>query len=113
MNRLIYIAFLRGINVGNHKIVKMEALKKIFEMLEFKNIKTVLNSGNILFETSRMDPANITKQIEEKLEQAFGYKIDVMVRSNIKIQSLVNTNPFKAITVTPLTRLYVTFLTES
>ncbi|MGY8913954.1 MAG: DUF1697 domain-containing protein, partial [Flavobacteriales bacterium] len=45
-----YIAFLRGINVGGHHKVPMAVLKTEFEKLGFKNIVTLLNSGNILFE---------------------------------------------------------------
>ena len=45
-----YAAFLRGINVGGHTIIKMGELRKVFESLGFWNVKTVLASGNVLFE---------------------------------------------------------------
>jgi uncharacterized protein (DUF1697 family) len=52
-----YAAFLRGINVGGHRKIKMETLRQQFESLELQNVKTLLNSGNVLFETPEADPS--------------------------------------------------------
>ena len=107
-----YVAFLRGINVGGHKPVKMEELKKAFESMGFQNVKTLLASGNVLFETPDMGTDNLVKRIEEKLEMELGYKITVLLRTIEEIQNLAEADPFKNIKVTPQTRLYVTFLSE-
>ncbi|MCZ7400595.1 MAG: DUF1697 domain-containing protein [Candidatus Methanoperedens sp.] len=107
-----YIAFLRGINVGGHKPVKMEELKKAFEAMGFKNVKTLLASGNVLFETPETDTDNLIKRIEEELENELGHEIGVLLRTIEEIQSLVDADPFKNIKVTPQTRFYVTFLSE-
>lgn len=107
-----YAAFLRGINVGGHKIVKMDALKKAFESLGFMNVKTFLASGNVVFDAPQTNAGVLTKQLEEKLKKTFGFAISVLIRSIKELQRLDKANPFAGIKVTPQTRLFVTFLTE-
>jgi len=107
-----YAAFLRGINVGGHKTVPMEKLKKAFEALRFKNVQTLLASGNVVFETQALSTAALEQMIEEKLKKIFGHEIGVLVRTIEELQDLSESQPFKGIDVTPQTRLYVTFLSE-
>lgn len=106
-----YVAFLRGINVGG-KMVKMEALRKAIEELGYEHVKTLLNSGNVVFEAEEKNEKKLQQVIEEKLEKVFGFHIDVLLRTQKNIQALVSADPFKGIAVTPQTRLYVTFLSE-
>jgi uncharacterized protein (DUF1697 family) len=106
------VAFLRGINVGGHKPVKMEALAGWFADLGFKNVKTVLASGNVLFDAGKADAEVLINKIENKLKAELGHSVDVIVRSVEELESLSNPNPFKAIKVTTQTRLYVTFLSK-
>lgn len=105
-------AFLRGINVGGRKPVKMEDLKKAFAALGLRNIETVLASGNVLFDTEEPRADALVKNIEEKLKLVFGHEIGVLLRSVEELQDLAGHNPFKKIKVTPQTRLYVTFLSQ-
>ena len=107
-----YVAFLRGINVGGHKPVKMDELRNAFEALGFQNVKTVLASGNVLFDAPKTKPLSLARAIENKLEAVFGHKISVLPRGLEEIQDLANSRPFQNIKVTPQTRLYVTFLSE-
>ncbi len=107
-----YAAFLRGINVGGNKPVSMESLKKAFESLGFRNVKTLLASGNVLFEARSANAGTLVKRIEEKLEQTFGHEIGTIVRTLEELQDLADLDPFKGIKVTPRTRLFVTFLSE-
>ncbi|HSW97128.1 MAG TPA: DUF1697 domain-containing protein, partial [Candidatus Saccharimonadales bacterium] len=112
MKNIRYAAFLRGINVGKAKQVKMAELKKAFESLGFQDVKTLLNSGNVIFDADEKNEKVVTKNIEDALEKTFGWRISTLLRPIIELQNLVNENPFKDITVTPQTRLYVTFLTN-
>ena len=107
-----YLALLRGINVGGHKRIKMDELRKAFEALGFQNVKTVLATGNVLFEASNTDLNALVKTIEEKLNTTFHHKVPVILRTIQDIQNLVDSDPFKQTAVTPDTRLYVTFLSE-
>ena len=108
---ITYVAFLRGINVGGNKIIKMADLAKAFASLGFTNVKTLLASGNVVFDAANAKAAT-APVIEAKLEKALGKKVGVLLRTGQEIQAMVAAPPFKGITVTPATRLYVTFLSE-
>lgn len=107
-----YAAFLRGVNVGGHQTVKMEDLHKTFESIGFKNIKTLLNSGNIIFQTEKINSASLTEKIQKELKKIFGYEISILLRNEEEIASLIKMDPFKDIHVTKNTKLYITFLSE-
>jgi uncharacterized protein (DUF1697 family) len=109
-NSIKYIALLRGINVGGNKIIKMQDLKKVFEDLEFKNVKSVLATGNIIFETSKQTPKTLEDTIEQALENEFKTNISVIIKNIDEINKLINSNPFKNIKIDKNTRLYVTFV---
>lgn len=108
----LYAALLRGINVGGHKLVSMERLKNAFEALGFRNVKTLLASGNVLFEARVGSAAALARKIEKKLRQTFGQDIGTIVRTVNELQELAALAPFRKIKVTPRTRLFVTFLSE-
>jgi len=105
-----YVAFLRGINVGGRKPMKMEELKAAFASLGFRNVRTFLASGNVLFEAPHTSVSVLTGRIEERLRKAFRSEIGVLVRTIRELEQLNEANPFKEVRVTPQTRLYVTFL---
>ena len=111
-NAVSYVAFLRGINVGGNKLLKMDDLKKAFAALNFGNVRTLLASGNVKFETAKSKEAALAKTIAEALQETFGSQIGVIVRSIDDIEKLIASNPFKGIKVTKETRLYVTFLPD-
>jgi uncharacterized protein (DUF1697 family) len=113
MSIVRYVAFLRGINVGGNQQVKMDALKKAFEKMGFLSVKTLLASGNVLFDATKVDELKLTRQIEETLKDAFGFSIPTLIRPIEELQNLSISDPYKGISVTPQTRLYVTFLSES
>jgi uncharacterized protein (DUF1697 family) len=107
-----YVALLRGINVGGHKKVNMEDLRQAFTSWGFQSVKTVLATGNVVFESPVTDPDTLASTIEDKIKAIFGLDVSVILRRSQEIQELVNASPFEGITVTPQTRLYVTFLSE-
>jgi uncharacterized protein (DUF1697 family) len=107
-----YVALLRGINLGKRRI-KMEALRKTFEGLGYENIRTLLASGNVIFEPKGSDAKKLTRAIEARLKDAFGFEVPVVLRSGAEIAKLIKSEPFKRVKVTPKTRLFVTFLSET
>ena len=107
-----YVAFLRGINVGGNKPIKMADLQKAFESLGFRNVKTILASGNVLFAALKTPQSDLVQEIEEKLRETFGHEVGVLLRTIAGLRQLAAADPFKNIIVTPRTRLYVTFLSE-
>ena len=65
MKSLAYVVFLRGNNVVGNTIISMKDLKKAFASLGFANIRTVLASGNVVFEAVEADPAVLATKIEQ------------------------------------------------
>ena len=87
----IYVALLRGINVGGNNMVSMKALKESFERLGFGNVRTYINSGNILFSTSESDARTIEDRIDRMLTRDYGLKGKTVVRSHAEMARLVKT----------------------
>lgn len=90
-----YIAFLRGINVGGKNKIKMETLREMFAALGFENVKSYINSGNVIFEMQKTDDKKLAAKIEKAIEKEFALLIKVMVRSMSEIKEIVENNPFK------------------
>ncbi len=105
-----HVAFLRGINVGGHHKVPMAELRKEMEKLNFENVVTLLNSGNIVFDTVDNDIESLEKKISEHLEKVFGFPIPTIIRKSKTIYGLLDNNPFTDIKLTKDIRLYVSFL---
>lgn len=77
---MIFVALLRGINVGGNNRVEMVRLKTVFEELGFSKVKTYINSGNVIFESSSEDLGQMTSLLEEKIEKTFGFSVKVLLR---------------------------------
>jgi uncharacterized protein (DUF1697 family) len=107
-----YVAFLRGINVGGNVLIKMNDLKKVFESGGFENVKTVLASGNVMFESSSNDYEAVTAKIEALLKKKWKREIPVFVRTVDELRKMADGRPFKGVDITPQTKRYVTFLYE-
>jgi len=107
-----YAAFLRGINVGGHRSIKMADLRAAFAAQGFTDVKTVLASGNVRFEAVESDASALRSTIERCLRQEFGYDIPVLLRTIADLERLQQANPFEEVVITAQTRLYVTFLPE-
>lgn len=106
-----YVAFQLGINLGK-RTVKMAELKKAMEDAGYKNVRTLLASGNVIFEAPQQNDKSLTKKLDDLMTKQFGFEIKNIVRSMDEIIDLIKRDPFSGITVTPMTRLYVTFLSE-
>src|SRR5690554_5405611 len=106
----VMVAFLRGINVGGHHKVPMAELKSTLASMGFSEIKTLLNSGNVVFETNPTEITALEEQMADVLEKNFGFPIPVLVKKLEDIQRLVAKKPFNDIDVHKDIRLYVTFL---
>ena len=105
------VAFLRGINAGGHKKIAMAALKTAFEFMGFRNVRTALASGNVVFEAPRKVP-DLDKAISRGLEEAFGFPVKVVLRTVRELRAMVDSDPFKEAPPAPDVKLYVTFLAD-
>jgi uncharacterized protein (DUF1697 family) len=84
-----YVALLRGINVGGKNLIKMTELKACFESLGLKNVRTYIQSGNVLFSTDETDQARQTGRLEDALSRTFNYTSRVVVRSAEEMKAIV------------------------
>lgn len=107
-----YVALLRGINVSGHHKVPMAELRKEMENLNFEKVITILNSGNIIFDSTKGDAKSLEKTISDHLAKTFGFPIPTIIRKSEMIYDLLDRDPFKDILVTKDIRLYVSFLKE-
>jgi uncharacterized protein (DUF1697 family) len=105
-----FVAFLRGINVGGNVIVPMAKLKDLFEEQGFKNTRTLLQSGNVVFEAGRTTATVLAKKIETMLAERFARDIRVVVRTPAELANIVASNPFSKAAADDPSHLVVFFL---
>lgn len=89
-----YIAVLRGINVSGKNIIKMDALKSALQSNGFKQVKTYIQSGNIVFETVASKNSVLEKRIHSLLQDEFSLTVPVLVRSLEEWFHIIAKNPF-------------------
>lgn len=108
----VIIAMLRGVNLGSHNRIKMDALRELHESLRCADVQTYLQSGNVVFRTPERNPASLAKRIENEIERKFRFRVDVIVRTCIEMRKAVERNPFAKRKGIDPSRLLVTFLAE-
>ena len=96
-----YVALLRGINVTGKNMIKMETLRATFGALGFENVKSYINSGNLVFDVSSPHVSKgiafekeLSSKIHDAIQKEFGFDISVMVRPMAEVQEVVAWNPF-------------------
>lgn len=107
-----YVAFLRGVNVGGKKPLKMKQLAEVLSAAGFRNVRTFIASGNVIFEAPTKDPARIARKMEKHLLDALGYEITVIVRNVDDLRAIIKRNPFKKPKPSADEMLFVTFLSS-
>ena len=88
-----HVAFLRGINVGGNTMVSMKDLAAICTHIGFDNVRTYLNSGNVIFQSS-LPEAELQRILEKALSGKTGKDIGVVIRSPGELERVVKGNPF-------------------
>ena len=90
---MVFIAFLRGINVGGKSIVSMPAIKEALVDLGLSDVRTYINSGNVIFSTRASDTQKLAGRIEKALDEHTGMPIKVLVMDHKALTKLVDTIP--------------------
>jgi len=88
-----FIALLRGINVGGKNIIKMEQLKQVFDDMGFSDVKTYIQSGNVIFRTAESDTLKLTNRIENQLQKNFSAEIKTLVLTADNLAETVKNAP--------------------
>jgi uncharacterized protein (DUF1697 family) len=104
-----YVALLRGINVGGKNKVDMKQLKAVFEDAGMTSVRTYINSGNVIFDTTERGRARLTQRLEKAIAWRFGFRVDVLLRDLKTMRALVKAIP-RGWTDDATTRCYVMFL---
>lgn len=86
-----YVAFLRGVSPMN---ARMPELQQAFEAVGFTNVRTVLSSGNVVFDSPKSSPATLERKAEKAMNDALGHSFLTIVRSTQHLQSLLDADPF-------------------
>jgi uncharacterized protein (DUF1697 family) len=89
-----YIAFLRGINVGGRNKMPMLALRQALETSGFKNVRTYIQSGNVVFESGLGSADVITTSIKKTIQDTFGCSVPVMVITTAKLEYILCQSPY-------------------
>ena len=103
-----YVALLRGVNIGPRKRIRMEPLRDLVQDLGFEDVRTLVNSGNVVF-TGEGETGTIARQIEQTLREQHRLEVNVLVRTGDEMAAVVTANPFPHIAATPKL-LHVFFL---
>src|SRR6266704_5734598 len=90
----VIISMLRGVNVGGHNKIKMEALRALYESMKLRDAQTYVQSGNVIFRTDERDIARLAKRIEDGIERNFGFRPNVILRTAAEMREVVVRNPF-------------------
>ncbi len=104
-----YVALLRGINVGGNKMVAMAELREMLEALGFSDVKTLLQSGNVVFRGAAAPPAKLERQLEAAMTKHFGMACDYHVRTAAELREVIDANPLKAEAAKDPSRFTVSF----
>ncbi|MBZ2165513.1 DUF1697 domain-containing protein [Methanobacterium sp. VT] len=100
---------LRGINVGRTKRVKMDELKEVYKSLNFKDVKTYIQSGNVIFQFKNIDTNELKIKIKNKLKETLGFDVAVVIRTKEELEKIINENPLKK---EDINHTYITFLSN-
>ena len=95
------MAFLRGINVGGRKLIKMDDLRQAFVSMGFKDVKTYLQNGNVIFDSAAADGGALTREIEQSLQESLGYEVAVFLGTIQEVEEVVKLNSFNEAKLRP------------
>jgi uncharacterized protein (DUF1697 family) len=107
---MMHVALLRGINLGGRRAVAMADLRAFAEALEFTRVSTLLNSGNLVFESAGKSCAQLERLFEADCEKHLGLHTEFHVRNAKELRAVIKENPFPAEAKSDPARLVVFFL---
>jgi uncharacterized protein (DUF1697 family) len=108
----IYIALLRGINVGGNNMIKMAELKRTFEAMGLSRVQTYIVSGNILFE-SEEGVESLRQRIEQEIKTVFGISLTAILRTAEELKRIIENCPFASDSLSKGESIHVSLLTEA
>ena len=89
----VYVSMLRAVNVGGSGLIKMEPLREAYEALGLADVRTLLQSGNVLFRSGLTDRSRLVKRIMQEIERRFDLQVEVILRTLAEVVSIVDRGP--------------------
>lgn len=108
-----YVALLRAINVAGHACVTMDRLREAFSAADCRNVRTYIQSGNVLFESSARSPEAMIRKIAIQLRTLLGAEPGIVLRTLCEVQDVVRRDPFHCAEPKKDIKLYVSFLSQT
>src|SRR5690606_11687752 len=105
-----YTLLLRGINVGGHKKIKMAEFKTELEKLELQEVKTYIQSGNIVFKYEKVAETTLAATIEGLIQKKYGFEVNALVLTAESFADIFNKNPYLPDKENEIEKLYCTLL---
>ncbi len=105
----IFVALLRGINVGGKNKVSMPELRSLLESMGLENVASYVQSGNVVFRSAAGDARRLAAQIEQRVGDEFGVRPKVLMRTPAELDAIVGRNPYLS-RASDLSKLHVVFL---
>lgn len=104
------ISMLRAVNVGGHNMIKMDALRALYQSLKLREPQTYVQSGNVVFATDERDLVALADRIGKGIERRFGFRPGVILRTTAELRNVIAKNPFAKRRDVQPNRLIVSFL---
>ena len=104
---------LRGINVSGQKRVSMDKLVSLFEALGVQKVRTYIQSGNVVFDSVKIEATELSKKIERAIEKCFGFTVSVVTKTKSDFGKTIKNNPYLKDKKIDPSKLHVTFLKDA
>lgn len=108
----VIICMLRGVNVGGHNKIKMDALKALCVSLKLQDPQTFIQSGNVIFGTQEKDLAKLATRIQDAIERKIGFRPAALLRTARELREVIARNPFAGRSGIEPGKLLVMFLAD-
>jgi uncharacterized protein (DUF1697 family) len=89
----VYVSMLRAVNVGGSGLIKMDALRELYESVGLADVRSLLQSGNVVFRSSLTDRRALVKRIAQEIERRFDLRVGVILRTLAEVASIVDRGP--------------------
>jgi uncharacterized protein (DUF1697 family) len=106
----VIVSLLRGVNIAGHHQIKMDALRDLYESLGLRQAQTFIQSGNVICTAPARGVGRLSKRIEDAIEERFGFRCDVILRTATELREAIARNPFAERPGIDPARLVLSFL---
>ena len=106
----VVISLLRGVNVGGRHLIKMDALRALYVSLKLEDVRTHLQSGNVIFRTKEKNLPKLAAKIQAAIERTYGFRPEIMLRTPADFRQAIAATPFPASRNLHPSKIIVTFL---